>query len=59
MQFRHIKKSSNFSSVYRFPPNSIVWDSIRTVLFFGIHMEVLDADLEQIKNRFTVCPSEL
>ncbi len=23
--------------------------------FFGIHMEVLDADLEQIKNRFTVC----
>ncbi len=23
--------------------------------FFGIHMEVLDAELERIKNRITVC----
>ena len=23
--------------------------------FFGIHMEVLDAELEQIQNRFTIC----
>ena len=28
-----LKKSSNFSSVYRFPPNSKVWVPIRTVLF--------------------------
>jgi len=38
MQFRHIKKSSDFLSVNTFPPNLEVYVSIQTVLFGGLFL---------------------